>query len=546
MAKRSSRSISVGACFANVVLPLCFGIAIVVELSMLITRQARASPQVACPPQQPCPGLVALPGAEGALGASAAAPLAVTVGPSVTTAMRQRRPQFLSKDRGRSAANASKTAAVSGKQAQELPFYDLVALIFATGSEHDVLRMGAAVQTWLGWKPKDSWKFRYFFVLCADDPGLKCKASEAGCARANPNVTVVPCKHGYSTIVTKSTEGFRYLTHNYRFKYVLKADVDTMVEMGCIQNAVRNEAGRCPSFGMGAWRQARTSKVFTKQDPGAGKYPNEPFKDDSGMAFYPPYMVGWLSVWSADVAHYLGMAGLPASQMPKWKDSWTIDDAAIGTFVLGLDMCRLRVPCHVVTDVEYEQFQWHWEGDVTGHPLKIVHDGPVQDFQGPLRDDVPGIGDIADTWTDTLEACAKICRDNPECRTFEHSPTRGRRAGMKNCQIASGTMRTGRQVDDFSLYVKEAHLLTTVPDGPVDGFEGPLPDDVPGIGNLQNIFTETLEACAKMCSEAPACLSFEHSPTYRKSVHIKNCQLNSRADRAGTKFEDFSLYIKKR
>jgi hypothetical protein len=292
---------------------------------------------------------------------------------------------------------------------------------------------------------------------------------------------------------------------------------------------------------MGAWRAARTSKVFKKGDPGAGKYPNDAFIHDSGFRFYPPYMIGWLNVWSADVARFLGMAGLPSSRMPAWKSGWTIDDAAIGTFVLGLDICRLKNPCVTATDVEYEQFEWRYNGDITGHKLKFKPDVPVEGFKGPLRDDVPGTGDLENVWTETLKQCAEKCRSNPECKSFEHSPTVGRRAAVKNCQIASGTSLTGRPCDDFSLYLKKGGAV--VPDGPVEGYQGPIADDVPGIGDLANVYTETLERCAQLCRENSRCKSFEHSPTVRKSVAIKSCQLNSRTSRAGIQYEDFNLYV---
>jgi len=237
------------------------------------------------------------------------------------------------------------------------------------------------------------------------------------------------------------------------------------------------------------------------------------------------------------------MAGLPSARMPQWKSSWTIDDAAIGTFVVGLDICRLDNPCKIVTDVEYEQFQWHWEGDVTGHVLKVVPDGPVKGFRGPLRDDVPGVGGVANTWVPTLEECAQMCRDNPECASFEHSPTAGRRGEVKNCVLDSGSKLGGVPYGDYSVYLKIREPLK--PDVPVEGFDGPLDDDVPGLGDLANIFTETLQECAAKCLQDSRCRSFEHSPTPRKTVAMKNCQLNSRTDRAGTKCEDYSLYIKK-
>lgn len=513
-------------------LPLIIWLASLAETILLVTwRSFKNAPHATCPPMRhgPCPKRRRSLETTADVAASAAAPAAATVPAAAAGA-------FLA---ARQSAGREPT-----EDRAALPYYDIIGLIFAVASEHDVLRMDAAAETWLAWKDP-AWTFSWIVVLCTDDPGVGkpgCKAG-IGCARSKKNVILVPCKHGYSTIVTKSTEGFRYVTSHYRFKYLLKADIDTMVDMSCVARAIKETPGKCKSFGMGGWRAPRSSKVFRKSDPGAGKYPNEPFIEDSGFSHYPPYMVGCLNVWTADVAHFIGMAGLPSARMPRWKSKWTIDDAAIGTFVMGLDICHLQLPCKSVTDVEYEQFAWRYNGDVTGHELKIVEDGPVKGFKGPLRDDVPGTGDIDNVWTETLEVCAEKCRANPECRSFEHSPTAGKRAAVKNCQLATGTQLEGKPCADFNLYLKE--LEQVPPDGPVEGFEGPLPDDVPGLGDLANVFTETLAECAKQCRENPRCKSFEHSPTYRKTLGIKNCQLNSRTSRAGVKFQDFSLYLLK-
>merc|ERR1712146_73659 len=174
--------------------------------------------------------------------------------------------------------------------------------------------------------------------------------------------------------------------------------------------------------------------------------------------------------------------------------------------------------------------------------LKFTPDGPVKGFTGPLRDDVPGVGGIANTWVATLEECAQLCRDNEECNSFEHSPTVGKRGAVKNCVLDSGTKLGGVPYGDYSVYLKIKEKPP--PDGPVDGFEGPLDDDVPGLGDIANIFTATLEECAQKCRQETRCRSFEHSPSFRKSVQMKSCQLNSGTHRAGIKCEDYSLYIK--
>ena len=83
--------------------------------------------------------------------------------------------------------------------------------------------------------------------------------------------------------------------------------------------------------------------------------------------------------------------------------------------------------------------------------------------------------------------------------------------------------------------------------GGVPGFDGPFDDDVPNLGDLYNLQATGLGHCAALCTSNPACQSFEFSPTAGAAHEdpIKNCQIASGTNRAGTKWRDFSLYVKK-
>lgn len=213
-------------------------------------------------------------------------------------------------------------------------YYDLVGLIYATASKKDQERMDRAVNTWLSEFMEDIvGTFTYVFVICADDPNIHEVYGRS-------DVAIVPCVNGYETLVTKGIEGYRYISKHYRFKYVIKADVDVTVDLDCVMGEVyKINRTSCPSFGFGRWYPEGWSQVWRKTDMPYGlKFHNDNYLADTGFKYYPPYMSGWAFVWSGDVANVLGMYG---NEMPKWRSSWRIDDSAIGTFVVGLDMCRI-------------------------------------------------------------------------------------------------------------------------------------------------------------------------------------------------------------
>merc|ERR1712118_445131 len=157
--------------------------------------------------------------------------------------------------------------------------------------------------------------------------------------------------------------------------------------------------------GMGRWYPPASSKVWMYNDqPYGPKYHNEAYAADTGAQFYLPYISGWAILWSADVAQMLGMFG---HDRPKWRDTWTIDDAAIGTFIIGLDLCRLHLPCDTRTDVNAEDMAKK-SGELSG-PSKVV-DEPnsrmeLKGFDGPFDDDVPGPGDLAKVQATSLGNC---------------------------------------------------------------------------------------------------------------------------------------------
>lgn len=342
--------------------------------------------------------------------------------------------------------------ATSTTPCPQLPTYDVIALVMATASPHDKSLMDAADKTWLNFS-SHTMRFTYFYALCHDEPAVaQCKSGDPGCIRDRPHVKVIPCRHGYKFLTSKSIEGYRYIVQNYDFKYVFKVDVDSLIDLSCLETSILHVPKKCSSFGMGLWRAAMDSKVFSDGNP---KYDNAAFARDTGADGYPPYMTGWAMLWSADVVRFLGMAGL--SGMPKWRQTWTIDDAAIGTFVLGLDLCRLPMTCPVWTEQSGPQIEHIWDQLHKGKSLAVGQDGKIEGFRGPFDDDVPNLGDLYNLQAKDLGHCASMCATNPQCRSFEFSTTAGTHHNdpVKNCQIASGTHRAGVQWRDYVLYLKQ-------------------------------------------------------------------------------------------
>jgi len=361
--------------------------------------------------------------------------------------------------RGSASAPTSKTrlplAVPAGKlqpTGARRPAFDVIALIMSTGSPNDRRRMDVADETWLK-KSMPGMTFKYFYALCHDEPAVQCKSGTPGCIRDRKHVTILPCKHGYKFLTSKSIEGYRYISATFEFKYVFKVDVDSLLDLSCLETSIRNLPEKCPSFGMGLWRVAGDSKVFSGE--GNTKYDNTAYREDTGAEGYPPYMTGWALLWSADVVRFLGMAGL--SGMPRWRNTWTIDDAAIGTFVLGLDLCHLSMTCPVWTEQSGDEMENVWSMLHDKDKVIEVSDGnAVKGYDGPFDDDVPNLGDLYNLQSKSLGHCAALCSSNPQCRSFEFSTTAG--AGwddpIKNCQLASGTNRAGAKWRDFALYIR--------------------------------------------------------------------------------------------
>merc|ERR1712224_718577 len=138
-----------------------------------------------------------------------------------------------------------------------------------------------------------------------------------------------------------------------------------------------------------------------------------------------------------------------------------------------------------------------------------VREGPggkIDGFNGPLSDDVPGLGDIANVHASSLGNCASRCLGHAECRSFEYSLTAGMFEAVRNCQLAKGNTPSGLANKDFKLYIRQESLTTAAPlEGSLKAFHGPLADDVPGYGDLGNVQVESLDMCASKCMAQPMC-----------------------------------------
>jgi len=79
----------------------------------------------------------------------------------------------------------------------------------------------------------------------------------------------------------------------------------------------------------------------------------------------------------------------------------------------------------------------------------------VEDFFGPLADDIPGIGDLGNLQVFDLGECAHLCRENLHCSAFEFSATVASiLEPVRNCQLCSSRARAGVQFRDFVLYLR--------------------------------------------------------------------------------------------
>mmetsp|Transcript_21690 Transcript_21690/g.38109 ORF Transcript_21690/g.38109 Transcript_21690/m.38109 type:complete len:503 (-) Transcript_21690:156-1664(-) len=348
------------------------------------------------------------------------------------------------------------------------PYYDIVALILSTASAKDVKRWELAEKTWLSWHGKytASLTITHVYALCQGDPGTQChNQAHRNCPTRRHNVVVLPCKHSYAALIAKSTTAYRYVADNFNFSYLLKADVDSIMDVACTIQKIKKIPPSCRSWGLGLWRIARDSKVFDNE-PGAGKYANPAYKRDTGNDWYPPYMTGWAFVWSGDVARFLGMGGLPTEQMPVWRDTWTIEDAAIGTFIAGLDICRISLAsvCPIWTDMEPADYPVRDlilasdDEDKLAEALQVNPKGEIRDLEGPHKDDdIPGLGDLANVQAKSLKHCAAKCFLHAQCRSFEYSATIDDQSvpPLGNCQLVSRKWpRAGRKFRDYHLYIR--------------------------------------------------------------------------------------------
>eukprot|EP00928_Gymnodinium_smaydae_P081689 TRINITY_DN65166_c0_g1_i1.p1 TRINITY_DN65166_c0_g1~~TRINITY_DN65166_c0_g1_i1.p1 ORF type:complete len:428 (-),score=64.63 TRINITY_DN65166_c0_g1_i1:28-1311(-) len=335
---------------------------------------------------------------------------------------------------------------------------DILIMIYMTASKDDVDRFRAASSSWLSRTEIQHFSVDYIGLLCADDPDLPRVYGQ-------DNVAFLPCRHGYENLITKGVEGYKYVSAHYRTKYVIKTDVDTVLPLDCMFRLVRDvDPAECPSFGMGLWYPGNQSEVWRRTDQPYGlKFHNDEYIKDTGHKFYAPYPSGWAIIWTGDVARFLGMFG---QEGPRWRSSWKIDDAAIGTFMLGLDICRLPLTCHVVAGLEPSEVKSMssiQESSESG-ALPVASNGAVEGFEGPLLDDVPGFGDLGNTQASSLGNCANRCALLPRCVSFEFSPTAGHGENVQNCQLASNATQSGKPFRDFALYLrKRANAATPAP-----------------------------------------------------------------------------------
>lgn len=385
----------------------------------------------------------------------------------------------------RSEGNLSKNAQTMASK----PYYDIVALIFSTGSAKDMKRMQLAEKTWLAWHGAymTNLTMTWVYALCQGDPGTSNCSSSGVCSSINDHAVMLPCPADYARLIGKGVAGYRYVAEHYDFRYVIKADVDSILDAKCTVKRIQQIPKSCTSWGLGLWRATRDSKVF-ENEPGAGKYKNPVYKKDTGNDYYPPYMTGWAMAWSGDVARFLGMGGLPADglhSMPKWRDTWTIEDAAIGTFIAGLNLCRLslRSECSIWTDMtthnEYHKRDLILTNASEDELVNVIHvkvlpKGEIEDFEGPLKDRISRPrnqhGDVANVQVESIKHCAAKCYLHPFCRAFEFSRNATAKdkesiefspnatAGDKerNCQLLSRKgPRDNKAFKNFKLYIRK-------------------------------------------------------------------------------------------
>merc|ERR1711939_1225075 len=207
---------------------------------------------------------------------------------------------------------------------------------------------------------------------------------------------------------SREAQGYKYVTSHFSFRYLLKAELTPGVSFECLEKNIRDiDEHECPSFGLGRWFQPQTAKVWLHhEEPYGKKYHNEYYQGLVGSTFYAPYMSGWAMVVTADVARFLGMYG---RDMPRWRNFWRIEDAAIGTYMIGLDICHVELMCDPIGEQELPSAPPTFAP--TQEPAIEVL-GRVLGFHGPFDDDVPGIGSLANIQVSNLQECAYRCIQN--------------------------------------------------------------------------------------------------------------------------------------
>lgn len=315
---------------------------------------------------------------------------------------------------------------------------DLAVLVMTTAAKPDVLRMDAALDTWLH-SSSSGFRVRHFFAVCQDDPCLHCDGPF--CAQDRPGLVILPCKHGYKSLITKTIEGYRYIAHHTAAPFVMKIDIDTIVDLACLEQTVRRVSESCKSFGIGLWSERNRPLVND-----SWKFVDPFYAKHTGLQNYLPYPSGMLSVWSADVVRFLGMAGLPDDLKPRWQSKWTMEDAAVGAFVIGLETCRMALECPTDTDLDGALIRQLHVAMQTAGSFDVGEDGAIAGFVGPVAEAVVGNLDLANIHTVSLGRCAFMCAIMPSCVGLEYSPEAQANDFYRRCRLAATDAQSTSEV----------------------------------------------------------------------------------------------------
>eukprot|EP00397_Hematodinium_sp_SG-2012_P030848 GEMP01032700.1.p1 GENE.GEMP01032700.1~~GEMP01032700.1.p1 ORF type:complete len:664 (+),score=134.39 GEMP01032700.1:77-2068(+) len=110
--------------------------------------------------------------------------------------------------------------------------------------------------------------------------------------------------------------------------------------------------------------------------------------------------------------------------------------------LLSLDLSRFPLVNHDPMDLEDQP---------------IIQE--VEEFMGPFRDDILGVGDLGNIHVESLDECAQKCLEHAKCVTIEFSPTAPKTAAVQNCQLVSTADFSGQVFQDFVVYVRTNRVI---------------------------------------------------------------------------------------